>query len=228
MYQQPQQGACQQKGSNAYGTSPNHRIGIQRGFGKRESSPSPAVRRSSRHTPLLTVRIQLTGEEVEAIVDCAASAPVVGKRLAKKLGVWQRAWKVNVRQGDGSHLSEGNFIINTSFKVFDLVSSTTSPIISRMFACDAEVLDIGNKDCILGVSCLTENGFLVDTQERCGRNAISGVIIPGSVRWIPSLTILDLHLEPLEDGKIVLLIDLRERYSRYATCFSSQQAARLL
>ena len=89
-------------------------------------------------------------------------------------------------------------------------------------------MNIGNKDCILGLSWLTENGFLVDTQERCGTNAISGVIIPGSVRWIPSLTILDLHLEPLEDGKIVLLIDLSERYSRYATCFSSQQAARLL
>ena len=83
---------------------------------------------------------------------CAASVPVVGKRLAKKLGVWKRARKVNVRQGDGSHLFEGNFIVNTSFEVFDLVSSTTSPTLLGKFSLDAEVLDIGNKDCILSLS----------------------------------------------------------------------------
>ena len=38
---------------------------------------------------------------------------------------------------------------------------------------------------------------------------------------------MDLHLEALEDGEIRLIIDASERYSRYATCFSSQQAARL-
>ena len=190
-------------------------------------SPSPAVGRTPRHTPLLTVQIQLAGEEVEAIVDCTASAPVVGKRLAKKLGVWKRARKVNVRQGDGSHLSGGNFIVNTSFKVFDLVSSTTSPTVLGKFSLDGEVLDIGNKDCILSLSWLTENGFLVDTQERCLRNAISGLVIPGSVRWIPSVTVLDLNLEPLEDDAIVLIIDASEQYSRYGTWFSSQQAARL-
>ena len=160
-------------------------------------------------------------------MDCAASAPVVGKRLAKKLGVWKRARKVNVRQGDGSRLSGGNFIVNTSFKVFDFISSPTSSTVLGKFSLDAEVLDIGNKDCILGLSWLTENGFLVDTQERCLRNAISGLVIPCSVRWIPSVTVLDLDLEPLEDGEIVLIIDASERYSRYATCFSSQQAARL-
>ena len=95
------------------------------------------------------------------------------------------------------------------------------------FSLDAEVLEIGNKDCILCLSWLTENGFLVDTQERCLRNAISGIVIPSSVRWIACVTVSDLDLEPLEDGEIVLIIDASERYSRYATCFSSQQAARL-
>ena len=161
--------------------------------------------------PLLTVRIQLAGEEVEAIVDCAASAPVVGKRLAKKLVVWKRARKVNVRQGDGSHSSGGIFIVNTSFKGFDLVSSTTSPTVLCKFSLDAEVLDIGNKDCILGLSWLTENGFLVVTQEGSLRNAFSGLVIPCSVRWIPTFTVLDLDLEPLEDGAIVLIIDASER-----------------
>ena len=68
--------------------------------------------------------------------------------MAKKLGVWPRARKINVRQGDGSHLSGGNFIVNTSFKVFDLVSSPASPTVLGKFSLYAEVLDIGNKDCI--------------------------------------------------------------------------------
>ena len=81
---------------------------------------------------------------------------MVGKRLAKKLGVRKRARKVNVRQGDGSHLSGGKFIVNKSFNGFDLVSSTTCPTLLRKFSLYAEVLDIGNKDCILGLSWLTE------------------------------------------------------------------------
>ena len=46
-----------------------------------------------------------------------------------------------------------------------------------------------------------------------------------SVRWIPSVTVLDLDLMPLEDGEIVLLIEATERYPHYATCFSSEEAA---
>ena len=119
-------------------------------------------------------------------------------------------------------MSGGNFIDNTSFKVFDLASPPISPTVWCKFALDAEVLDIANKDCILSLSWLTENGFHVDTLERCLRNAISGLVIPCSVTWIPSVTVLDLYLEPVEDGEIVLLIDGSERYYRYPTCFSSQ------
>ena len=43
---------------------------------------------------------------------------------------------------------------------------------------------------------------------------MSGLVIPCSVRWIPSVTVLDLYLEPLEDGEIVLIIDASEQYSR--------------
>ena len=84
-------------------------------------------------------------------MDCAASAPVVGKWLAKELGVLKRAREVNVRHGDGSHLSAGHFIVNTSFKVLDLVSSPTFPTVLGKFPLNAEVLDIRNKDCILGL-----------------------------------------------------------------------------
>ena len=93
---------------------------------------------------------------MEAVVDTGASASVVGKRLARKLGIWRRARKIKVRQGDRSSLG-GNFVVYTSFKVMD-----SSSVLGK-FAIDAEVLDIGNRDVILGLSWLTENGFLVDT-----------------------------------------------------------------
>ena len=44
---------------------------------------------------------------------------------------------------------------------------------------------------------------------------------------MPSVTVVDLDLEPLEDSDVVWISDTRERYSSYATCFTSQQAARL-
>ena len=118
------------------------------------------------------------------MVDTGASASVVGKRLAHKLGIWNRARKIKVRQGDGSSLG-GNFVVNTSFKVMD------SSSVLGTFAMDAEVLDIGNRDVLLRLSWLTENGFLVDTQDRCLRNVNSGQVIPCSIRWIPEVLIME-------------------------------------
>ena len=93
----------------------------------------------------MTVKLHLAGEVVEAIVDPEASASVVGNRLVCKLGIWKRTRKVKLRQGDGSHLG-GNLVVNTIFKVTD-----SSSVLGR-FAMDAEVLDIGNRDVILGSS----------------------------------------------------------------------------
>ena len=109
--------------------------------------------------------------------------------------------------------------MNTSFKVMD-----SSSVLGNL-AIDTEVLNIGNRDVILELSWLTENGFLVDTEDRCLRNVNSGQVIPCSVRWIPEMLIME--EEPLEDGEILLIIDASERYSRYALCFSTEQAARL-
>ena len=100
-------------------------------------------------------------------MDTGASPSVVEKRLAYKLGIWKRARKVKVRQGDGSYLG-GNFVVNTTFKVMDLFS------VLGKFVMDADVLDIGNRDVILGLSWLTENGFSVDTYHRCLRNVNTG------------------------------------------------------
>ena len=53
------------------------------------------------------------------------------------------------------------------------------------------------------------------------RNTTTGQVIPCAVRYIPSILLLDLEEEPLEDGKILLFIDASERYSRYEQCFSA-------
>ena len=171
------------------------------------SSISPAVRHTTRHTPLLTINLHLAGGEVEAVMDTGVSASVIDNCLARKLAIGKRARKVKVWQGDGSHL-EGNFVVNTMYKVMD-----PSSVLGK-FAMDVEVLYVGNSDVILGLSWLMENGFLVDTQDRCLRNVNTGQVIPCSVRWIPEVLIME--EEPLEDGEILLIIDASERYSRYA------------
>jgi len=78
------------------GTPQDHRVRI-RGVGKLIRSVSPPVGRTPRHMPLLTVRIMLAGEEVDAVVDTGTSAPVIGERIAKKLGCWKRTRKVKIR-----------------------------------------------------------------------------------------------------------------------------------
>ena len=65
----------------------------------------------------------------------------------------------------------------------------------------------------------------MDTQERCLRNVNTGQVMPCSLRWIPEVLIVE--EEALDNGKILLMIDARERYSRYAQCFSAEQVARL-
>ena len=76
------------------------------------------------------------------------------------------------------------------------------------FAMDSEVLDIGNRDIILGFSWLTDNAFSVDTQDRSLRNVNTGQVIPCSVKWIPKVLIVE--EEPLEDGEILLIMDAKE------------------
>ena len=175
--------------------------------------------RTILHTPLMTVKLYLGGEAVEADVDTEASASVLGKRLACKFRILKRERKVKVRHRYRSSL-EGNYVVNTSFKLMD------SSFILDKFAMHAQVFDIGNRDVILDLSWLTENGCLVDTQNRCLKNANTSQVIPCSVRWIPKVLIIE--EEPLEDSGILLIIDASERYSCYAKCFSVKQAARLL
>ena len=86
----------------------------------------------------------MAGEQVETVVDTGASASVVGKRLVYKLGIWKRVKKVKFREGDRSLLG-GNCLVITTLKVIE------SSLVLDKFALDAEVLDIRNRDVILGL-----------------------------------------------------------------------------
>ena len=64
------------------------------------------------------VKLHLVKEEAEAVVHTEASALVVGKCLARKLGIWKSARMVEVGQEDGSILGE-DFVINPWSQIID-------------------------------------------------------------------------------------------------------------
>ena len=55
------------------------------------------------------------------------------------------------------------------------------------------------------LSWLVENGFSIDVEARCLRNVTTGLVIPCSVRYIATVTVIDLEEEPLEDGEMLLI-----------------------
>ena len=98
--------------------------------------------------------------------------------------MWTRALKVRVKQGEGSGI-EGRYVANTYIKAIDMDSQLVK------FRLDAEVIDIGNRDCILGLSWLVQNGFSMDTQNRCLRSVNNGQVVHYSVRCIRSVLRID-------------------------------------
>ena len=92
-----------------------------------------------------------------------------------------------------------------------------------------EVFDLGHKDVILYLLWLHKNGFSIDVSNSRLFNSTTGVVIPCATRNIPSITLFAIDDEEfeLEEGEILLILDTRERYSRYAAVFSAKQAARL-
>ena len=67
-------------------------------------------------------------------------------------------------------------MVKTSFKIKE-----SSSVLGK-FAIDAEVLNLGNRDMILGLSWLMENGLWVDIQHRGLKSVNTGQVIPSSVR----------------------------------------------
>ena len=110
---------------------------VQGGFRKQIRSKSPDVGHTPQHTPLLRVKLDLVGEEVEAVMDTGASASIVGKRLAHMLGICTRVRKINIRQRDRCFL-ETNLVVNNLFQTID------SSLVLGRFVIDAKVLYIRN------------------------------------------------------------------------------------
>ena len=73
------------------------------------------------------------------------------------------------------------------------------------FTIDAEVLDTVNKDVILDLLCITENRYLVDTQNRYLRNINAGQRISYTISW--ALSVLGMEEGSAKDGRILLIID---------------------
>ena len=96
----------------------------------------------------MTVFVLLDGGlRIEAIIDTAASGSVVSPCLAKKIGARKRKIKANIQQADGKLLPGGNRVVNTSFSIL----SPTQPNRTCSFKYDAEVLEMGHRDMILGL-----------------------------------------------------------------------------
>ena len=111
--------------------------------------------------------MHLAVRELEAVVDTRASASIVAEGLAYELGIWKSARKVKVKQQDESTFRK-YFVVNALFKTMDCTS------VLCKFTMDVKVLDIDNRDVILGLCWLTENTFSVDTQDRYLRNVNTG------------------------------------------------------
>ena len=93
--------------------------------------------------------------DVEAVIDPGATALVVGPKIAKRIGVWKGAKSIRVKQGDGSFMKGGKFVVNSQVSFTAIKHNNQYPI-------DAEVLDIGHRDMIIGLSWLKENAFSVN------------------------------------------------------------------
>ena len=163
-------------------------------------------------------KIHIVEKDVKELVDTRASAFVTEKHLTYKLGIWKCTTKVKVRQRDSGTLG-GTFVINTYFNLRD------SSLVLGKHTIDTEVLDIRNRDVMVGFCWLMKTEFLINARNRCLRNISTRHVISGSVRWIPVVFILEKG--PLEDVEILLMIDISKQYCGCAQYISAEQAVRL-
>ena len=115
--------------------------------------PKDSIKANPRHDPLLRINIVLKGIPVVALIDSGASAPVISPTLANKLE-WREKEPTCMAQADGTIL-EARRVVSARFYLADLD-------LPQPFNIDAEVIDIGNHDLILGLSWLREHGFTIN------------------------------------------------------------------
>ena len=170
--------------------------------------------------------------KVEAVIDTAATAPVISWKLGKQLGLARRRLLVKIIQADSKNLSGGSYIGNSSFRflgqdpisVTPILTSTLPPLPQlTKWSLDMEVLDIGRRDLILGLSWLEEHRFLVDTiRKQLIRK--DGFKVSCRKRKIAQIMVMEGNIE---EGDTMLLVDAASHYADYARVFSAEQANRL-
>ena len=169
-----------------------------------------------KHSTLLTVYVVFPGGiRAEAVIDTAASRPVVCPKLGKKLGILQRISAARILQADGGTLKGGKQVVNTSFK-FLRSSKSCSPTVPinelTDFEFNAEVLEMGPREMILGLSWLEENDFHIDTHGRKLYRHEGDLQIQCRERLIPLIK----ECTWFEQGEIIMILDIADRYKDYA------------
>ena len=112
------------------------------------------------HYPLLTVDVKFhvpwtkSMISVKALIDSGASAPVISPKLAERLGCQPRKCYIRMTQANGTKLVSCRMI------------STKLCMRNREFQLDAAVLNLGERQLVIGLSWLRENGFILDPVKR--------------------------------------------------------------
>ena len=116
---------------------------------------------------------------VKALIDSGASAPVMSPELAEKLGCQPRPGKCPIRmtQADGTKLESRRMV------------STMLYMRNREFQLDAEVLNLGGRQLVIGLSWLRENGFILDPVKRTLEKA--GCVVQCSELNLPKVTFIE-------------------------------------
>ena len=160
-----------------------------------------------KHSSLLTVIVCFHGGiRAEGVLDTAAFGPVVNPKLAKKLGSLKRRMKARISQADSGSLKGGTRVFNTSFKF--LKQENYSSIDGLLdFSFDAEVLDIGQREMIIGLSWLQENDFCIDTAKHRTWRQSDNLNILCRERKIPPVEIISAN-DHFATDEMVIIIDI--------------------
>ena len=137
--------------------------------------------------------------------------------LANKLGYKDKGYLTQMTQADGTKLDSG-YMVSAQFTI-----ESTQP--ERLWQVDAEVLPIGNRQLILGLSWLRENGLSLYPIKRTltGPNCS----ISCSKLQLPTITLIESNLLTLENADCVMILDVTSEYSKYLQVFSEEQANRM-
>ena len=105
---------------------------------------------------------------------------------------------------------------------------------NREFQLDAEVLNLGGRQLVIGLSWHRENGFILDSVKRSLEKA--GYVVQCSELNLPKVTLIELTSEltsrpaptlEIEEKDCILVLDMESEYHKYLEMFSEELANRL-